>query len=70
LLILTFMIAVLNLCLGFALAMYLGYGQNANHEASKTSDLNPTQATGDPDTPLSYEFSSENDENIESLSAV
>lgn len=37
-LILTFILAMLNICLGFALAMYLGYGPNKFSEEPKESD--------------------------------
>ncbi|MGA2799455.1 MAG: hypothetical protein ABSE63_17875 [Thermoguttaceae bacterium] len=46
--VLTFVFAILNICLGFALAMYLGNGLSGSHEAVKESGMSRVEARPKP----------------------
>lgn len=52
-LVLTFIFAVLNICLGFALAMYLGYGLVRKQHDLQASESSRQQATLEMDTAYS-----------------
>jgi len=54
-LVLTLIFAVLNICLGFALAMYLGYGRPGLSEPGNASGTNSVETISEPDAPPSLE---------------
>jgi hypothetical protein len=55
-LILTFVLAMLNICLGFALAMYLGYGPSRISEEPKESDEYRSEPVSESETMTSTDL--------------
>ena len=51
-------LSVLNICLGFALALYLGFGPAEFRKTFKESNLTRVQETPEPDTVPSQELPS------------